>query len=123
MSNSAHKSNENGDDEDDGGMTDNTFNISKIWDDTHLICYLSDNQKKRWKCLWCNENYAGWHATKALIHLAKEPKMDIAPCKAYLPDEDAQTYRMLFERYMKKNFKQRQDHMLTENIYSATILI
>jgi hypothetical protein len=34
--------------------------------------------------------------TKAFIHLAKEPKMDIAPCKAYLPDEDAQTYRMLF---------------------------
>jgi hypothetical protein len=48
MSNSTNKSNENGADEaaDDGGMTDNTFNISKIWDYTHLICYLNDNQKK-----------------------------------------------------------------------------
>jgi BED zinc finger len=81
---------------------DNGFSLNKIWDDSHLLCYFDDNQKKRWRCLWCNENYSGWHATKALIHLAKELKMDIAPCKAYLPDEDAKTYCAVFDRYMAK---------------------
>jgi hypothetical protein len=67
-----------------------------------VLCYLDDKQKKRWRCLWCNENYGGWHATKALIHLAKEPKMDIATCKAFIPEEDAQRYRNMFERYIQK---------------------
>jgi hypothetical protein len=86
----------------DDGETDSALNLNKIWDDGHLVYYLDDNQKKKWRCLWCNENYAGWHATKALIHLAKESKMDIAICKAYLPDADAKNYRALFERYMTK---------------------
>jgi hypothetical protein len=86
----------------DGSNADCAFNLSKIWDDSHLLCYVDDKNKKRWKCLWCNENYAGWHATKALIHLAKEPKMDIAPCKAYLPDDDALIYRTMFDRYLQK---------------------
>jgi hypothetical protein len=88
--------------EDDVTASENVFSLNKIWDDCHLQCYHDDNQKKRWRCLWCNENYAGWHATKALIHLAKEPKMDIATCKAHLPDEDAKLYRSLFESYMAK---------------------
>jgi hypothetical protein len=40
--------------------------------------------------------------TKALIHLAKEPKMVIATCMAHLPDEDAKLYCSLFESYMAK---------------------
>jgi hypothetical protein len=28
--------------------------------------------------------------------------MDIAPCKAYIPDEDAKTYRAVFDCYMAK---------------------
>jgi hypothetical protein len=36
--------------------SDAPFSLNKIWDDSHLLCYLDDNQKKRWRCLWCNEN-------------------------------------------------------------------
>jgi hypothetical protein len=88
--------------EEDVTASDNLFSLNKIWDDCHLQCYYDDQQKKRWRCLWCNKNYAGWHATKALIHLAKEPKMDIATCKAHLPDEDAKLYCSMFESYMTK---------------------
>jgi hypothetical protein len=36
---------------------DNGFSLNKIWDDSHLLCYFDDNQKKQWRCLWCNETY------------------------------------------------------------------
>jgi hypothetical protein len=65
----------------DGVNMEGGFNLNKIWDDSHLICYMDDKNKKRWKCLWCNENYAGWHATKALIHLAKEPRWTLLRVK------------------------------------------
>jgi hypothetical protein len=78
------------------------FSMNKIWDDCHLECYLDKEPKKRWRCLWCNKNYGGWHATKAVIHLAKAPKMDIAPCKALIPDEEATKYRVVFDRYIQK---------------------
>jgi hypothetical protein len=91
-----------GDEVEEGtSMVDIHLLMNKIWDDCHLECYLDSEQRKRWRCLWCNENYAGWHATKAVIHLAKAPKMDIAPCKGILPDEEAKQYRSLFERCMQ----------------------
>jgi hypothetical protein len=68
MNTSAMLDNELRENPNDDGATDSALNLNKIWDDGHLVCYLDDNQKKRWRCLWCNENYAGWHATNALIH-------------------------------------------------------
>jgi hypothetical protein len=89
-------------DEEGTATMDIRASLNKIFDEPHLQCYLDSEQKKRWRCLWCNKNYTGWHATKALIHLAKVPKMDIAPCRAVLPDEEAQQYRSLFDQYMQK---------------------
>jgi hypothetical protein len=93
--------------------------LNKNFEDPHLQCYLDNKQKKWWHCLWCDENYAGWHATKALIHLAKVPKMDIAPCRAVLPDEEAKQYRSLFDRYMQKRAgSQAQKTSISQSIHT-----
>jgi hypothetical protein len=47
--------------EEDVTASENVFSLNKIWDDCHLLCFYDDNQKKQWRCLWCNENYVGWH--------------------------------------------------------------
>jgi hypothetical protein len=68
----ANNTKDEGDEVEEGTSTvDICLLTNKIWDDCHLECYLDNEQRKRWRCLWCNENYAGWHVTKAVIHLAK----------------------------------------------------
>jgi hypothetical protein len=50
-----------------------------------------------WKCLWCNNHYKGWNATKVLRHLTKVTGRDIRPCKARI-DPGALTF---YRSYMQ----------------------
>jgi hypothetical protein len=52
-----------------------------------------------WTCLWCNETFKQWNATKVLYHLAKIPKKDIRVCKVlHDPKSKALYFSMLQEK-------------------------
>jgi hypothetical protein len=62
--------------EEEIAASDAPFSLNKIWDDTHLLWYLDNNQKKYWHCLWCNENYGGWHATRKGLNTSCQGAQD-----------------------------------------------
>jgi hypothetical protein len=63
-----------------------------IYDDDMVEKYLDKEGKQRWKCKWCNMEYAGWNATKVIRHLNKVPGKDIRPCKVRIDDEHKRKY-------------------------------
>ncbi len=80
---------------------DDEKNLSSIFKDPHATQFVTDDGKKRWRCEWCKKDFALWNATKALYHLVKKRKVDIAPCQAKIGQESMSRYLELYKR--KKN--------------------
>ena len=78
----------------------------KIWDDPHIRKITFQNNKKGFHCFWCQKCFKtgnAFNATKALCHLGKVPKQDIAVCTGPItPDFIACYAKML---HMKKEAK------------------
>jgi hypothetical protein len=53
--------------------------LQSIQHDDKVQLFDSADGKHRWKCLWCNKTFV-WNPTKALFHLARISKSDIAVC-------------------------------------------
>ena len=50
--------------------------ISSIWDDDHIWRL----DEKNWQLLWCDQNFQGINATKALAHLLVKKGTHIKSC-------------------------------------------
>ena len=73
--------------------------LTEIFDDhDHFEKYFDDNRKARWRCLWCNEDFAGHNATKCLRHVVKVTGMGIKICTASIPGMHYKRYYNLYER-------------------------
>ena len=70
--------------------------ISSKWDDDH-IRRLDD---KNWHCLWCNQNFQGINATKALYHVLEKKGMHMKSC--YVAKYKAHTTRYQELQYYKQ---------------------
>ena len=83
--------------------------ISSIWDDDHIRRL----DEKNWQCLWCNQNFQGTNATKALANVLEKKGMHIKSC--YVAKDKAHTtiYQEL------QHYKQARKDVLLE--YSENI--
>ena len=71
------------------------------------------NGKEGWECGWCGNFYSPRHATRALKHLLKIKKGDIAICKAIIPSEYLARYQKLHGHHGHciESSKQCLDHI------------
>ena len=69
-------------------------------DAEHFKSYSDENGKMRWRCGWCNIEFAGHNATKALYHIMRVKNKGIRPCKGSIPDAHYKRYIELYERKM-----------------------
>ena len=83
--------------------TNDDNNLSSIFNDPYATTYMTDDGKKRWKCEWCKKDFSLWNATKALLHLTKKRKGDIAPCKGKIDQESMNRYLDLYKKKKDKS--------------------
>jgi hypothetical protein len=83
-------------DDDDGDGSAKVYH--NVWELERVLKTGSNKANGGWKCLWCNNIFKGWNATKVLRHLAKIPGRDIRPCRARIDDDSLILYRNLNER-------------------------
>ena len=101
--------------------------LDSIQYDDKVQMYIDPEGKQRWRCLWCNKTFF-WNPTKALAHLAKVGKADIATCKARIDDKHAKTYRALYDAKNKRRLsacdvqKSLNDSILSHNNNTASVL-
>jgi hypothetical protein len=93
------------DDEDDGGgkpAAQPLPFISTIWEDDMISKYDLAG-KKGWRCHWCDSSFpGGYNTTKAIYHLNKVRKRDIAICSSTIDKGHAQRYKLFLDKLMKK---------------------
>ena len=82
--------------------------IQSIWEDDHVLKIFDDNNKPRWKCLWCDTTGGGHNATKVLWHVAKVAGNEVSVCKAKQDRNYADRYReMVSSQSQKRSAKKR----------------
>ena len=94
--------------------------VFSIFDDTHATQYITADGKKRWRCEWCKKDFSLWNATKALQHLTKQPKCDIAPCRGRIDEKSMTKYQELLD---KKNKSLKQKKSNNDSIQNSLVNI
>lgn len=76
--------------------------LENIWECDKIEKFNAPDGKPRWRCLWCNADFAQWNFTKALLHVTKARSNHIKPCSAFISPSYAQLYDDLLQRTQKK---------------------
>ena len=85
---------DNGVDDDDGVDGSQLGTLGSVYECNKITLQVV-NGKDGWECGWCGKFYSPRHATRALKHLLKIKKGDIATCKAIIPPEYLARYQQL----------------------------
>eukprot|EP00980_Cylindrotheca_fusiformis_P000736 scaffold174_cov98-Cylindrotheca_fusiformis.AAC.5 len=51
--------------------------VGSVWKDPKITKIQNEHGEKYWKCLWCDNYFSQWNATKAIHHLNKRKGCDI----------------------------------------------
>jgi len=77
--------------------------VSSVWEFDHIqkngTTALKGSQT--WTCLWCNQTFKQWNATKVLYHLVKMRGHDVRTCRA---NHDAK-HKELYQSLLKEKDK------------------
>ena len=60
--------------------------LRSIFDCTYIVVRVGNDGKEVWECRWCSKIFAPKHASRALRHVLKIRKNDVAICKAAIPE-------------------------------------
>jgi hypothetical protein len=71
--------------------------LKSVFDCKHLHLRTVNDGKHGWECGWCGKIFLPRHASRALRHVLKIKKGDIAPCKATIPDRYCERYLALLD--------------------------
>jgi hypothetical protein len=63
----------------------------------YITTKIVNDGKDRWECVWCGKIFSPRHASRALRHVLKIKKADIAVCKAAIPDRYLARYQALYD--------------------------
>jgi hypothetical protein len=55
--------------------------LHSIFDCAYIVVWVGNDGKEVWECRWCSKIFAPKHASRALRHVLKIRKNDIAVCK------------------------------------------
>jgi hypothetical protein len=81
-----------------------------IFEDKYCTKYQDEKGDRKWRCGWCNKEFSGWNATKALQHLTKQRKVHIQPCRGKITTEYIEKYRSFLERSQRKRSIKKKNH-------------
>lgn len=79
--------------------------VQSVWDFEKIekLGVAGDELSKRWRCGWCSTTLRGWHATKAMNHLARRPgNNDVKACSGPIPKETLDFFRAFRLRKLEK---------------------
>jgi hypothetical protein len=99
-----------------------------IFDDKYCTKFHDEKGKRKWRCGWCEKEFSGWNATKALQHLTKQLKVHIQPCKGKIVEEYVVKYRTFLQRALRKRKRISDNHgtvkrRIEDNNNSAAIAL
>lgn len=59
--------------------------VGSVWKDTNVLKIQNKQGEKSWQCLWCNQHFSQWNATKAIHHLNRRKGCDIkvTSCRSF----------------------------------------
>jgi hypothetical protein len=60
--------------------------LQSIFDCAYIVVWVVNDGKDGWECRWCGKIFAPKHASRALSHVLRIRKNDIATCKAAIPE-------------------------------------
>ena len=84
--------------------------VGSVFDDEMIEKIMDNNGKPRWRYKWCDNDFAGWNATKAIAHLNKIKKSDIKPCKVRIDAEYSKKYLAMLKETERKRSRSRESH-------------
>jgi hypothetical protein len=70
--------------------------LHSIFDCRYIVVRVGNDGKELWECRWCSKNFAPKHASRALCHVLKILKNDIAVCKTAIPEIYHKRYSDLY---------------------------
>jgi hypothetical protein len=71
--------------------------LKSIFDCSYIKPKTVNDGKDGWECGWCGKIFAPRHASRALQHVLKIKKGNIAVCKAAFPDRFQKRYQALYD--------------------------
>jgi Zn-finger protein len=75
--------------------------VSSVWDFDHIQRNGTAKGSQSWTCLWCNQTFKQWNATKVLYHLVKINGRNVRTCKATHDPKSKELYRSLLKEKEK----------------------
>ncbi len=80
------------------------------------------------RCLWCNNSFSSWHATRMICHVLKFPKGGLGACTGIIPKERYKRYQDYHDQKSerKEGKKRGTDDLmtaLTDRQESAAIML
>jgi hypothetical protein len=98
--------------------------LKSVFECKHLQPRTVNDGKHGWECGWCGKIFLPRHAPRALRHVLKIKKGNIAPCKATIPDRYCERYLELLDSgkgwiESKKHLNQSIDESVASQQESA----
>ena len=91
--------------------------LKSIWEDDMVEKFIDKNSNKSlWRCKWCNKEFSGWNATKAMQHVNRISKVDIKPCTASISEDHKKRYSDLYNKTLKKRKKNEASRTSMDNM-------
>jgi hypothetical protein len=83
----------------------------------YITTKIVNDGKDGWECVWCGKIFSPRHASRALRHVLKIKKADIAVCKAAIPDRYLARYQALYDSGKGQiNLKKRSSKSIGESV-------
>jgi len=91
--------------------------LRSIFDCTYIVVRVGNDGKDCWECRWCSKIFAPKHASRALRHVLKIRKNDVAICKAAIPEIYHKRYSDLYNANMgRQTAKKRSSGSVEESV-------
>jgi len=91
--------------------------LHSIFDCAYIVVRVGNDGKEVWECRWCSKIFAPKHASRALRHVLKIRKNDIAVCKSAIPEIYHKRYSDLYNSLMgRQAAKKRSSESAEESV-------
>jgi hypothetical protein len=91
--------------------------LHSIFDCAYIVVRVGNDGKELWECRWCSKIFAPKHASRALCHVLKIRKNDIAVCKTAIPEIYHKRYSDLYKALMGcQTAKKRSSESVEESV-------
>ena len=94
--------------------------IKSIFDCPYVVKTILNDGRPGWDCLWCGKRFSPRHSTRALRHVLKIKKGNIAVCTAAISDQYRDQYKVLFNNFSDRSFARKRSHEEVHDVVAAS---